>query len=360
MALEKYHQCAAELRRLAFERAIAVPDTVEVETVNLDNVAVPADYDGPHLTLPITVEQVESVCEAFSRQKLIHRKYVYLILQQCYRYFQKQKSLIRVPVAAQGTIKVFGDVHGQYYDVLNIFKVAGKPSGENPMLFNGDFVDRGAFSCEIILVFLAYKLVLPEAFFLNRGNHEALSMNRMYGFEREVKHKYGERAFEMFLEVFRMLPLAHVLNDRVLVVHGGLFAQDGVTLKDIENIDRNREPPDSGIMCDLLWSDPMDENGRQPSKRGVGVQFGPDVTKRFLDENKLDILVRSHEVRESGYTVEHDGRCITIFSAPNYCDNVGNLGAFITFTGETMTPVFTHFTAVPHPKVSSFAGPLFG
>jgi serine/threonine-protein phosphatase 5 len=66
--------------------------------------------------------------------------------------------------------------------------------------------------------------------------------------------------------------------------------------------------------------------GRSPSKRGVGLQFGPDVTKTFLDLNGLDVVVRSHEVKQDGYEVMHDGKCITIFSAPNYCDSVGNEG----------------------------------
>ena len=91
-------------------------------------------------------------------------------------------------------------------------------------------------------------------------------------------------------------------------------------MEDIEGIQRVREPPDSGVFCELLWSDPCKEMGRHPSKRGVGLSFGPDVAHRFLDENGLDILVRSHEMKEEGYEVEADGRVITIFSAPNYCD----------------------------------------
>lgn len=358
-AIEKYKQCSQEIRRIEFEKAIATPEIIEVESIDPSTIAVAPDFTGPLLTTPITVEQILKMADGFKGQQLLHRRSVYTILQESYRYFKSLKSLVHITIPPEGTIKVFGDVHGQYYDVLNIFSLAGFPGPDNPMLFNGDFVDRGAFSCEIILLFLAFKLALPDAFWLNRGNHETLSMNRMYGFEREVKQKYGERAFTMFLEVFRVMPLAHVINERVLVVHGGLFAEDGVTLKDIENVDRNREPPDSGIMCDILWSDPCDEPGRSPSKRGVSVQFGPDVTARFLMENKLDLLVRSHEVRENGYSIDHGGQCITIFSAPNYCDTVGNQGAFITFKGDTMKPQFTQFTSVPHPHVASYAAPLF-
>lgn len=102
------------------------------------------------------------------------------------------------------------------------------------------------------------------------------------------------------------------------VMHGGLFSDDTVTLDDIRKVERNRQPPDSGIMCELLWSDPQPQCGRSPSKRGVGVQFGPDITKTFLQRNSLDYIIRSHEVRQEGYEVVHDGKCITVFSAPNY------------------------------------------
>ncbi len=126
----------------------------------------------------------------------------------------------------------------------------------------------------------------------------------------------------MIQEVFSWIPLAACIQSKIFIVHGGLSQVDGVKLAEIESIDRNREPPEEGLMTDILWSDPQPQNGRSASKRGVGKSFGPDVTKRFLDDNGLDLLVRSHEVRQEGYSEEHDGKCITIFSAPNYCDQV--------------------------------------
>jgi len=189
---------------------------------------------------------------------------------------------------------------------------------------------------------------------LTRGNHESLNLNRMYGFEGEVLNKYNKSVFDLFTEVFNWLPLAALLNSKVIVLHGGLFSRDGVTLKEIKAISRNRQPPDEGLMCEMLWSDPQPMPGRSPNKRGVGVAFGPDVTHKFLNENNLELLVRSHEVKDEGYSVEADGRCITIFSAPNYCDQVGNKGAYITFDS-TMKPKFTSFTAVPHPPVKPMA-----
>ncbi|CAI5744666.1 unnamed protein product [Peronospora destructor] len=140
--------------------------------------------------------------------------------------------------------------------------------------------------------------------------------------------------------------------------------EENVTLADIEKIDRNHEPPESGLMSDMMWSDPQPFQGRGPSKRGIGLSFGPDVTKAFLEHNKLDLLVRSHEVKDEGYLVEHDGKCITVFSAPNYCDQMGNKGAFIRFEKD-MQPRFTQFVAVEHPPIRPMAyagnmGGMFG
>lgn len=261
-------------------------------------------------------------------------------------YFQQQPTLVHIPVPPGTKFTICGDVHGQYYDLLNIFAINGPPAPDNPYLFNGDFVDRGSFSLEAILLLFSYKLLYPEAFFLARGNHETANMNKMYGFDGEVKHKGNDTMVDMFRETFRTLPLAHVVGGKILVVHGGLFSKDGVTLADIAQIDRHREPPDQGLMCELLWADPMPMNGRAPSKRGVGLHFGPDVTKAFCELNGLDYIVRSHEVKDDGYEVMHDGRCITVFSAPNYCDQMDNKGAFITITGDDFSPKFTTYTAV--------------
>jgi serine/threonine-protein phosphatase 5 len=202
---------------------------------------------------------------------------------------------------------------GQYFDLLEIFRLNGFPTDIHSYLFNGDFVDRGSWSTEIALLLYSYKLLYPNGFFLNRGNHETDDMNRMYGFEGECRHKYNDRVFKLFSESFSALPLATLIGDKYLTLHGGLFSDDSVTLDDIRKLNRHkqRQPGQSGLMMEMLWTDPQPEEGRGPSKRGVGLQFGPDVTKRFCDKNGLKAIIRSHEVRMEGYDVEHDGRCIT-------------------------------------------------
>lgn len=138
----------------------------------------------------------------------------------------------------------------------------------------------------------AWKVYDPECMHITRGNHEAKNMNKLYGFEGEVLHKYNSKIFDLFINVFTGLPLAMVLNKKVMVCHGGLFAQEAVKLADIKKIDRFREPPDSGLMTDLLWADPAKDVGRHPSKRGISIMFGPDIAHKFLDENGLSEMIK--------------------------------------------------------------------
>ena len=119
----------------------------------------------------------------------------------------------------------------QFYDLLNIFKLNGLPSRDNPYLFNGDFVDRGSFSVECIFVLFGFKLLYPDHFFMSRGNHESENMNKMYGFEGEVKAKYSALMVDLFTEVYNWLPLCHLLDNKVLVMHGGLFAKVRMVLE---------------------------------------------------------------------------------------------------------------------------------
>lgn len=217
----------------------------------------------------------------------MHKKYVCMIIKKAQEIFEKDKSCVDIKREDEEEITVCGDIHGQYYDLLNIFAINGVPSKENPYLFNGDFIDRGSFSCEVICTLLAWKVCLPNHFFMSRGNHETKNLNKLYGFEGETKAKYDLKVYDLFNELFQNLPLCHCINAKVFVTHGGLFAKDGVKLDHIRKTKRDKEPGDEGIMVDCLWSDPSDTNGRHLSKRGISVMFGPDITQKFLDDNDL-------------------------------------------------------------------------
>eukprot|EP01113_Clastostelium_recurvatum_P027663 TRINITY_DN3340_c0_g1_i2.p1 TRINITY_DN3340_c0_g1~~TRINITY_DN3340_c0_g1_i2.p1 ORF type:complete len:476 (-),score=61.94 TRINITY_DN3340_c0_g1_i2:41-1468(-) len=357
-ARTKLLECEKQIKKMAFEEAIASEHTKSVfEEVSYQDTQVDESYTGPSYEGDkISKEFASHLVQHFKDQKNLHKRYVYRVLSEIYKLLLATPTLVEIPRPKEegGKFTVCGDVHGQFYDLCNIFTLNGEPSEDNPYLFNGDFVDRGSFSVEVILTLLTYKLVYPNHFHLARGNHESKSMNKMYGFEGEVKAKYGEVAMSMFSEIFCLLPLAHVIGEKVLVVHGGLFSKDGVTLDDIKKINRNCEPPDSGLMSEILWSDPQAFPGRSPSKRGVGLSFGPDVTQRFLEHNGLELVIRSHEVKDEGYQFEHNGKLITLFSAPNYCDQVGNKGAFLILRHD-LKPNLTSFEAVPHPNVRPMA-----
>jgi len=297
------------------------------------------------------LEFVLQLRDSFRDENKLHIKYIYELLLELKGQLMKSPTVVEVAVPADGAVTVFGDIHGQYYDLLNGMEKSGLPSEKNILIFNGDLVDRGSWSIEVITLLVAFKVLYPNYMHIGRGNHEGKSMTKMYGFEGECKNKYGAMLYELYSEIFTYLPLVHLIGGKVFVTHGGLFSSDGVTLDSIRKINRFREIPDEGIMCELLWSDPLPAGvlGRRPSKRGVAIQFGADVTKRFLDDNGLDLIVRSHEVRDNGYEVEHDGRLITIFSAPNYCDQQGNKAAFVRFSAD-LKPQFTVYSHVPHPK----------
>ena len=290
-----------------------------------------------------------------SYEKYLDKIYLLQMLLKVKNIFMAQKeALIDITIPDDKKFTVVGDIHGQFYDLLHIFEINGYPSEENPYLFNGDYVDRGVFSLECVTTLIAFKILYPNHLFMARGNHEGVNLNQLYGFKNEVTDKYGkdDKMYECFADFFKSLPLGHILNKQILVVHGGLFSKDGVTIDEIKKIDRFREIPESGLMSEILWSDPCKEKGRMPSKRGVGMSFGPDIAAKFLEENNLKLLIRSHEVKMEGYEIEPEGKVITLFSAPNYCDQMGNKGAIIILKGgEELKYEFKKFESSPHPDI---------
>ncbi|KAG5518309.1 hypothetical protein PMAC_003105 [Pneumocystis sp. 'macacae'] len=343
-------ECEKIVHRIEFEKAIDVGEKPSAtEGINFDAIVIKDDYDGKPLEDNMTLEFINDMISRFSNGKKIHLKYVYQVIK---KILNSEPTMIEIDVKSDHILTICGDIHGQYFDLLEIFRLNGQPSESNRYLFNGDFVDRGSWSTEVVLLLYAFKWLYPTGIFLNRGNHETDDMNKIYGFEGECKAKYTERTFKLFSESFNCLPLATLIGSTYLVLHGGLFSDDNVTLDDIKKIDRisKRQPGNTGLMMEILWTDPQPLPGRGPSKRGVGLQFGPDVTKKFIETNNLKAIIRSHEVKPNGYEIEHNGHCITVFSAPNYCDTQGNKGAYIRI-GYNLELEFKTFDAVPHPNV---------
>jgi len=237
----------------------------------------------------------------------------------------RQPTLLEV----ESPVKVLGDVHGQYGDLLKLFERAGHPAQSN-FLFLGDYVDRGKHQLATICLLLAYKIKYPESFFMLRGNHECANINRTYGFYDECKNLYNIKLWKEFCDTFNCLPLAAVVENRIFCMHGGL-SPELHDLAQIRNIPRPMEPPDWGLVCDLLWSDPSpNAAGWSPNiTRGVSVSFGADVVKEFLRKHNLDLIVRAHQVVEDGYEFFADRGLVTIFSAPNYGGIMDNLAVVL-------------------------------
>ncbi|XP_076937690.1 serine/threonine-protein phosphatase PP1 isozyme 2-like [Bidens hawaiensis] len=224
---------------------------------------------------------------------------------------------------------ISGDIHGQYGDLLRLFEYGGFPPESN-YLFLGDYVDRGKQSLETICLLLAYKIKYPENFFLLRGNHECASINRIYGFYDECKRRFNVRLWKTFTECFNCLPVAALIDDKILCMHGGL-SPDLTNLDQIRNLARPTDVPDSGLLCDLLWSDPSrDVKGWGMNDRGVSYTFGADKVAEFLMQHDMDLICRAHQVVEDGYEFFADRQLVTIFSAPNYCGEFDNAGTMMS------------------------------
>ncbi|KAL3312904.1 Serine/threonine-protein phosphatase PP1-alpha catalytic subunit [Cichlidogyrus casuarinus] len=255
-------------------------------------------------------------------------------------------------IEIEAPIKICGDIHGQFYDLLRLFNTCDYPP-KSRYLFLGDYVDRGPQSVEVLCLLLAFKIKYPKDFFMLRGNHESDIVNRVYGFKDELKARFGKsRVKKQFSVVFEALPLAAIVDHSIFCCHGGLSPDMIVNLEEktnmslLEFLNSNSKPaeiPRHGLLCDLVWADPIDlgtseqTNGFITSARGCSYNFGQDIIDRFLHEYGLDLIVRGHQVVEDGYEFYGSKKLITIFSAPNYCNQFDNAGAIFVVNKDPKT-----------------------
>ncbi|KAM3677537.1 serine/threonine-protein phosphatase with EF-hands 1 [Ammospiza maritima maritima] len=367
-------------------------------------IAVPDSYYGPRLSFPLTVEDANALLHAFRNEQLLHARYVLQLLSETRRVLKEMPNITHLSTSYSKEITVCGDLHGNLDDLLLIFYKNGLPSEQNPYVFNGDFVDRGKNSMEILIILFAFLLIYPNDLHLNRGNHEDYIMNLRYGFTKEVSKKYKDhwkQILSLLRDVFSWLPLATIIDSKVLILHGGI--SDTTDLDFLNALERNKLkslmrppksvgnrqdhvkkktpmtkpskhtanqhvagktqhisstgftepsgsnlPPDPALkewkqILDILWSDPRSQNGCTPNKcRGGGCYFGPDVTAKLFERYNLKMLIRSHEFKPEGYEISHDGKVITIFSASNYYEEGSNRGAYIKLNPE-LTPRFVQY-----------------
>ena len=242
-------------------------------------------------------------------------------------------------------VTICGDVHGQFYDVQELFQVGGDCPDTN-YLFMGDFVDRGYYSVETFLLLLALKVRYPDRITLIRGNHESRQITQVYGFYDECLRKYGSvNVWRYCTEIFDYLSLSAIIEEKIFCVHGGL-SPSIQTLDQIRTIDRKQEVPHDGAMCDLMWSDPEDLEGWGLSPRGAGYLFGGDVVATFNNTNNLDLICRAHQLVMEGHKSMFKETLVTVWSAPNYCYRCGNVAAILELD-EKLKQEFKIFEAAP-------------
>ncbi|CAK7224332.1 3',5'-cyclic-nucleotide phosphodiesterase (PDEase) (3':5'-CNP) [Sporothrix curviconia] len=291
----------------------------------------------------------------FYREGRLTEEQALFILRKGTELLRAEPNLLEM----DAPITVCGDVHGQYYDLMKLFEVGGDPA-ETRYLFLGDYVDRGYFSIECVLYLWSLKIHYPKTLWLLRGNHECRHLTDYFTFKLECRHKYSETIYDACMESFCSLPLAAVMNKQFLCIHGGL-SPELHTLDDLKKIDRFREPPTQGLMCDILWADPLEDFGQEKTSdyflhnhvRGCSYFFSYQAACAFLEKNNLLSIIRAHEAQDAGYRMYRKTRTtgfpsvMTIFSAPNYLDVYNNKAAVLKYENNVMN--IRQFNCTPHP-----------
>eukprot|EP01090_Pellita_catalonica_P019662 TRINITY_DN6767_c0_g2_i1.p1 TRINITY_DN6767_c0_g2~~TRINITY_DN6767_c0_g2_i1.p1 ORF type:complete len:558 (+),score=74.07 TRINITY_DN6767_c0_g2_i1:1-1674(+) len=315
-----------------------------------------------------TVNVPELVAHLLKEGKLSH-EFAMNLLGTATKVLSKEPTLLEL---TDMPVTIVGDIHGQFYDLMNLMKHAGDPKNGTRYLFLGDYVDRGSFSCEVVFYLCSIKINYPERVWLLRGNHESIGMTNFFNFKEEVLFKYNETVYDAFTKLFDSLPLAATVQGKhtgkYLCLHGGIGPSLN-SLDDIRKIDRFGEVPDAGAFCDILWADPFTDqytvNDESLLKsveflpndiRGCSYVYGYKAVKDFLKRNNLSAIIRAHEAQQEGYQ-EHfflpekerkkDPLVITVFSAPNYCDMYSNKAAYCIFNDQGYA--FKQFSWVEHP-----------
>ncbi|KAJ7484384.1 serine/threonine-protein phosphatase 2B catalytic subunit A1 [Mycena latifolia] len=309
------------------------------------------DVQAPSPTIP-TASQFFSSTD--------HEEQALFILAKGTEMLRREPNVLSVDAPITGVLSVCGDIHGQYYDLMKLFEVGGSPA-DTRYLFLGDYVDRGYFSIECVLYLWSLKIWYPDTLFLLRGNHECRHLTDYFTFKLEclqANTSTPERIYDACMDSFCALPLAAVMNKQFLCIHGGLSPELN-TLDDIRAIDRFREPPTQGLMCDILWADPVEDFGTEKTTDSFlhnhvrGCSYFFTYRAKFLERNNLLSIIRAHEAQDAGYRMYRKTKStgfpsvMTIFSAPNYLDVYNNKAAVLKYESNVMN--IRQFNCTPHP-----------
>ncbi|KAI0875843.1 serine/threonine-protein phosphatase pp2a catalytic subunit [Hypoxylon argillaceum] len=317
---------------------------------NMEDVGrVPTELAPMPALEPTTIPTLDGWIESLMSCKQLAEVDVQRLCEKAREVLQEESNVqpVKCPVT------VCGDIHGQFHDLMELFKIGG-PNPDTNYLFMGDYVDRGYYSVETVTLLVALKIRYPQRITILRGNHESRQITQVYGFYDECLRKYGNaNVWKFFTDLFDFLPLTALIDNQIFCLHGGLSPSID-TLDNIRALDRIQEVPHEGPMCDLLWSDPDDRCGWGISPRGAGYTFGQDISEAFNHNNGLTLIARAHQLVMEGYNWSQDRNVVTIFSAPNYCYRCGNQAAIMEID-EHLKYTFLQFDPCPRagePMVS--------
>jgi len=290
---------------------------------------------------PLNDSEMDRHLEDLFNGKGLTEKEIERLCGKAREILSKEPNVPSVPAP----VTIVGDIHGQLYDLLELFKIGGQLPHTN-YLFMGDYVDRGYYSVECVTIVVMLKVRWPHRITILRGNHESRQITQVYGFYDECLRKYQNyTVWRMYTDLFDFLPLAATVESQIFCPHGGLSPSID-TIDQIMAIDRVNEVPHEGAVCDLMWSDPDDRSGWGISPRGAGYTFGADIAEQFTRANKLQFISRAHQLVMEGYNWAHPDLCVTLFSAPNYCYRCGNQAAVLE-VDEHMSRRFIQFDPAP-------------
>jgi len=265
------------------------------------------NYDDTNYRINIPINILEKIC------------------LKTFQLFSDEPNMLNL----SSNIHIFGDIHGQYCDLIRFIDMIGLPP-KVKFLFLGDYVDRGDNSIEVISLLFSLKIKYPKQVFLLRGNHECPLLNDAYGFKEECIERYKEKGEYIWREInktLRMLPICALIEKKIFATHGGISPHIS-NFNQINDLNRNVDIPDKGILCDLTWSDPKKQKSKwNDNDRGISYTFNENALDDFMKKLNLDLVVRAHQVVDEGFQFFNGQKMVTVFSAPNYCGQVGNLAS---------------------------------
>lgn len=288
---------------------------------------------------------IQTIIDNIKAGQLPTKEQLIALLDQARTVIEKEPNIVEVT----GPVHIVGNIHGQFEDLLHIFETLGL-NGKK-YVFTGNYVNRTAKGIEVFTTLLGLKILHPDRFTILRGNHECAKICEIYGFLDEIKQKYqDESLLANFSKVFNVLPLiARFNNGKAIAVHGGI-SQQITTLNDVNNLDRFKEIEEAGPITDLVWADPDEDTVEYgPSPRGCSYLFGKAPFLKFMDENGIQLMFRSHQMIAEGFKILYDNRLITLYSAPNYCGNCNNKSSVFTLDGESNYTHTVFNSSISHP-----------